>query len=127
MKLGFKPQFIPHIISGKKIHTIRRDAAGRAQEGISIYMYDSEELINNGLQEFDIKPIISMQKIEIKYTKLFAWFIAGPFVKVDDRLLTILQIHDLATADGFDNVEQFFDCFDTDFVGKIIHWTDKIY
>lgn len=127
MKIGFKPNFIPHILIGKKIHTIRRDVIGRAKPGISIYMYDSEQDISKGLKGFDIKPIVSTQLFEVKYTKLFAWYICGPVVSIDGRKLTILEIHELAVADGFDNIDQFFDWFNTDYTGKIIHWTDKRY
>jgi len=33
----------------------------------------------------------------------------------------------LSANDGFDSVEQFFQWFDKDFKGKLIHWTDYEY
>ena len=36
-------------------------------------------------------------------------------------------VENIARNDGFDSINEFFDFFDKDFSGKIIHWTDKKY
>lgn len=43
------------------------------------------------------------------------------------RLHAHAGIHTLALNDGFDSVEDFFEYFNEDFTGKIIHWTDLKY
>ena len=37
------------------------------------------------------------------------------------------ELKELAINDGFDSVEQFFQWFNEDFEGQIIHWSDKKY
>ncbi len=51
----------------------------------------------------------------------------GVYVKVDGRLLDKDEIHRLANKDGFYNILEFFNWFNTDFDGQIIHWTDLKY
>jgi len=41
--------------------------------------------------------------------------------------LTSEQIETLAKNDGFDSVEKFWEWFNSDFTGQIIHWTDHVY
>jgi hypothetical protein len=128
MILAFVPEFIEPILAGSKIHTIRRDVTNRAKKGEPLYLHDAvDEKHGGSIQGFDIKQCISTQKIEIKYIKLYAWYITGPHVKVDGQYLTAEQIHTLAINDGFTNIIKFFDWFNTDFTGKIIHWTNKRY
>ncbi len=48
-------------------------------------------------------------------------------VLVDDRKLKIEEVNQLAINDGFNSVDDFFQYFNTDFTGKLIHWTDLKY
>ena len=45
------------------------------------------------------------------------------FIYVDGRKLEPEETFRLMTNDGFDSPEDFFEWFDEDFEGKIIHWT----
>jgi hypothetical protein len=128
MILPFKPQFVKPILKGIKIHTIREDQLNRWHAGRSIQM--ATGVRTKHYNQFNankpkLQKCISTQQIVIKYHSFHK--ISGPSVKVDGKSLTALQIHELAVADGFDNIDQFFDWFNTDFTGKIIHWTNKRY
>ena len=46
---------------------------------------------------------------------------------IDNIVLTNKQIEQLAKNDGFDSVQDFFNWFNEDFNGRIIHWTDFKY
>lgn len=106
-----------------KKHTIRADNGNRWKEGSLIH-----PVINNRTpQRFQFAPTIKckgVQKIEILHGLKRE---NHAFVKVDDKVLHQSEIEILAINDGFDSVEQFFQWFNTDFTGKIIHWTDLKY
>lgn len=48
-------------------------------------------------------------------------------VKVDGRFLSTPEIEVLAVNDGFENTDDFFNWFNEDFEGQIIHWTNFRY
>lgn len=103
-----------------KIHTIRRDKSNRWKEGINIHF-----VINNRTKDrFQFAPIFKVtkiQKIEIYHVGCFAQ------VKIDNKVLPADKHLQLAINDGFKSVEYFFEFFNSDFVGKIIHWTNHKY
>lgn len=123
MVLGFYPQFVPKILAGTKIHSIREDAHDRWHAGRSIQMATGVRTLDYNC--FAVHQCISTQKITITTKSCMGY--RGPCIKIDGMRLSALQMHDLAVADGFDNVLQFFDWFNTDFTGKIIHWTSLNY
>lgn len=115
-----------------KLHTIREDKSNRWKAGNDIHF-----VINNRTPErFQFAPVVkcvSVQEIEIKYKHaedLPDVFIDGcdmwkkgqPGIKECFK-----EIEQLAINDGFDSMLQFFLYFNTDFKGKIIHWTDLKY
>lgn len=106
-----------------KIHTIRADEKDRWKVGNKIHF-----VINNRTKNrFQFAPVItvkSIQKIEIVY-----WMGCGdyPAVVIDGQTLKNREVETLAKNDGFDSVEDFFSWFNSDFKGKIIHWTDCSY
>lgn len=119
-----------------KLHTIRKDEPNRWKSGNDIHM-----VINNRtskrLQFAPILKTIFIQKFEIKYYEKAE--ITSIDVIIDDlKLGTVVfkdcvfecdssRIDQLAINDGFDSTEAFFNYFDTDFKGKIIHWTKHRY
>jgi hypothetical protein len=128
MILPFKPQFPAPILAGTKIHTMRTDAHNRWRAGNSIQM--ATGVRTKAYHQFnkerpDLQQCISTQQVVITYHKHGA--IGGPSVLVDGRYLTALEVHELAINDGFPNTIKFFEWFNTNFEGKIIHWTDKRY
>jgi uncharacterized protein YqfB (UPF0267 family) len=121
------------ILSDQKITTIREDESNRWKAGNDIHF-----VINNRRpNRFQFAPVVkcvSAQKIEIQT-------LSTPFypcrysidsnnhklVMIDDKIVFVDIIKEIAINDGFDTVEDFFGYFDKDFTGKIIHWTDLKY
>tara|TARA_R110001606_G_scaffold395407_1_gene567638 strand:+ start:89 stop:580 length:492 start_codon:yes stop_codon:yes gene_type:complete len=113
-KIGDYPQ---------KKHTIRADKEDRWKPGNNIHF-----VINNRTPErFQFAPVVkceAVQKITIKHS-VEKW--RQPWVSVDNKLLTGPEIETLAINDGFESSKEFFQYFNKDFKGKIIHWTKLKY
>jgi hypothetical protein len=107
-----------------KIHTIR--AGTRWKSGDKIHMAygvrsKNYEQFNKGIPELEV--VKSVQKIEM---------ILEPgcllvTVSIDGRFLGLGEIEKLAINDGFPDINDFFEWFNKDFTGQIIHWTDLRY
>lgn len=117
MILGFKPQFVPLILAGTKIHTIREDKQRRWYVGNTIHFA-------TGVRTKKYKCF----KEEF-CTRVQDIIISRKFVRiiVDGRMLSDQEINMLAVSDGFKHAEDFFRWFNYDFQGKIIHWTHTKY
>lgn len=106
-----------------KLHTIRKDSKNRWKAGNIIH-----PVINNRTpQRFQFAPTlecIAIQNIEIVHHGNYA---IDPYVFIDDNVLTDEQVEQLAINDGFDSTHDFFEWFNEDFKGKIIHWTNHKY
>jgi len=111
----------------EKIHTIREDNNNRWKAGNLIHF-----VINNRTpNRYQFAPVlkcVSTQKVVIKYfynpeTEAFDL----PTVFIDTEPMFYDQLKELAINDGFENTEAFFNYFNKDWKGKIIHWTDKKY
>lgn len=117
-----------------KIHTIRKDLAGRWRAGRSVQgFYNSRT--KNMRKIFD-GHCYSTQSIEIIHEPNYCEQIGSyPVVLVQWkdvehpclRQLDIFEIEKLAINDGFKDTKQFFKWFSEDFKGKIIHFTDFKY
>ena len=109
-----------------KLHTIRRDEHNRWKPGMKIH-----PVINNRTPDrFQFAPVIeckSVQRIEIKWSHDWEDTPLGVqvLVFIDGELFSDLD--KLAINDGFPSVEAFFQYFNTDFKGNLIHWTDLKY
>ncbi len=116
-----------------KLHTIRKDKNNRWKKGSEIHF--SINIRTKEQQQFvPVIKVESVQKIEItemimtqttycyvtKNNKIYK-------VEVDGYSLTENQIKKLAINDGFNSADDFFEWFNGDFTGKIIHWTDLKY
>lgn len=125
----------PKNIVGRKpkLHTIREDKNDRWQPGTMIDFYINSRTKNM----FRFAPrilVISRQSIEIKYFSnhlivfIDEFFFGQAFWhSKDDFYDYTIDLEKLAINDGFESVEDFFDYFNEDFKGKIIHWTDLKY
>lgn len=111
-----------------KRHTIRKDEKNRWKAGMKIHF----TIFNRSKNSFRFAPVIeckSVQKIEIEYTN----FSKDPIIVIDgthfynEKIGIDHGVKQLAQNDGFDSVDDFFEWFNTDFTGKIIHWTDLKY
>lgn len=113
-----------------KLHTIREDKADRWKRGVVIDFFINAR--TKDMFRFAPRiPVVSIQKIQILWDDpcLSIW-------KFNDRNVAVVidgyRIHEsniglLAKNDGFDSLDEFFEYFDKDFSGKIIHWTDLKY
>ncbi|MBC8551497.1 MAG: hypothetical protein H8D23_17770 [Candidatus Brocadiales bacterium] len=122
MILSFKNQFVPKINIGSKIHTIRADAKDRWKIGNKIHFAIGVRTKN--YRNFKMGTCLNIQKIEFKYVMHDDKI---PVVLVDGVVLTTPEVNLLARNDGFDSIEDFYEWFHCDFVGKIIHWTKYFY
>jgi hypothetical protein len=113
--------------SKPKKHTIREDKKDRWQFGYLIDFFINTRTVNM----FRFAPrinVVRVQKIEIIYNEEICESLGPePAILVDGVCLNIFQIEKLAENDGFDSVVDFFNYFNTDFTGKLIHWTDLKY
>jgi uncharacterized protein YqfB (UPF0267 family) len=130
MILGFKTQikgtptgFPEKILAETKIHTLREDPNSRWKAGNGIQF--ATGVRTNKYHMFKTAECKSVQKISIIH--IVDGVMIFHTVQVDGRQLTYGEIEELAENDGFSSIISFFDWFHEDFLGKIIHWTDKRY
>lgn len=117
MILSFKPQFVPAIVAGVKIHTIRVDAPNRWAPSKRIHFATGVRTSN--YQQFYEDECRSVQSVALDPEYKVA--------VVDRKVLSDKRLELLAKNDGFASVEDFWKWFDKPFTGKIIHWTNLKY
>ncbi|MDO3641955.1 hypothetical protein [Mucilaginibacter sp. L3T2-6] len=111
-----------------KGHTIRRDEHNRWRAGMDIH-----PVINNRTRNrFQFAPVIKCVRVQdyrIGYfpEENYPCPLNNIHVYIDGNVLSDAAVKQLAINDGFDTVADFFAYFNTDFTGKIIHWTDLKY
>jgi hypothetical protein len=108
-----------------KLHTIRDDKNDRWKVGNKIDFFINCRQ-KNMFRFAPVLPVVSVQKIEIVYDKIFGKNLY-PDVLIDNVKLHPNKLDELAQNDGFDTIQDFFAYFDKDFTGKIIHWTNLKY
>lgn len=119
MVLSFKDRFKKPILDGTKIHSIRKDPSNRWSRGRLIHF--ATGVRTKKYNCFKEDRCHSVQKLNV------TWEYGEPFVHIDNYLIRGAEEELLAKNDGFDSVDDFFEWFDKDFEGKIIHWTDFKY
>lgn len=117
----------------EKIHTIRKDKSNKWKAGNDIHFTINAKTKN----QFQFAPVlkcVSTQAIHIKhfYDVVEITIDNNKLLKVSHRGLNKIVEYDfeletLAKNDGFDSVEDFFQYFNEDYTGKIIHWTNLKY
>jgi len=114
-----KSVFVRRIELLIKIHTIREDKTNRWYKGRLIHFWaGNPRNVKNHPYQFKEGKCKSTQKIEIKNKCIY----------IDNReKLLSDKVKLLAIQDGFDSVNEFFEWFNKDFTGKIIHWTNFKY
>lgn len=120
-----------------KLHTFREDPHDRWKVGMKIH-----PVINNRTpQRFQFAPTMECKGIHyisilwmhgyptlhLGPTKesMMPWYWDDP--NDPENGYGIEQMEAIAINDGFDSIEHFFQWFNKDFTGKIIHWTDLKY
>jgi len=127
MIISFKPQFVPKILAGTKIHTLRTDATNRWQAGRKMHMYTGRYTAT------DRQFVKEAECVSVQYISLFAVvdlictsnLIDGEIIL--ERTLSDKEALEFARNDGFDTLEDFWQWFTTTQTLKLIHWTDKRY
>lgn len=117
-------QHLPKYRLWPKLHTIR--SGSRWKAGDKIHMAygvrtNNYQQFNKGIPELEF--VKSVQPIAIKYQR----GLLLPTVAIDGRILDDKEIDTLAINDGFEGINDFFNWFDKDFQGQLIHWTDLRY
>lgn len=112
-----------------KLHTIREDKKNKWQSGNKIHFTYN----NRSLNEYYFAP--TAKCLSVQFIKIY-WDINNiPSVEIVNKrewletseCLSDIEIETLAINDGFESAEDFFKWFPSEFVGKIIHWTDLSY
>ncbi len=117
MILGFNESFIPAIIAGTKIHTIR---AGQRWQAGTVAQFCARAYQPDQYEFWPPLPVLLVQKIELTATELH----------VDGRPLPPSELLTLAQADGFETVAEmlaFFADKPLPFQGQLVHWTNCRY
>ena len=117
MILGFNEAFIPAILAGTKVHTIREGL--RWQVG-AIAQFCARAQQPDKYEFWAPRPILAIQGIEL----------TGNELRVDNRLLDKAELQQLAQADGFATAAEliaFFADKTLPFVGQLLHWTTLRY
>jgi hypothetical protein len=122
MIVGFKKQFEEPILNGTKKHTIREDKKERHGGGATLHLATGVRTKSYRC----LKKVLctSVQKIEIIYVN---GIYNDVFVYLDGRELSYDEVTKMAKNDGFNSQDSFFEWFNKDFSGKIIHWTKLRY
>lgn len=123
MNLSFHEEFVPKILDGTKIHTIRADKSNRWKAGQLIHFCTG--LRTKAYRCFKKDTCKSTQDIEIKWSSGIALRYVNPIIKIDGKLFIEHDV--LANNDGFATRNHFYAWFKKDFTGKIIHFTDFRY
>lgn len=127
MILSFKKQFVEKIISGSKIHTIRKDPHARWKAGRKIHMATGVRTKN--YKCFKEDDCDSIESFDISYIGNLCVRINGivRFIKKENNLYDTEFIMMLTKNDGFDSPEDFLKYFHSNFHGVIVHWTNFRY
>ncbi|WP_027064598.1 hypothetical protein [Maribacter sp. Hel_I_7] len=107
-----------------KPHTIREDKAHRWKVGLDIHFYIDVRKISM-MRFAPVKKVTAIQELEIQWIDQDKCKLERPLVFIDGAWIT--DVTELALNDGFPTVEAFFTWFNTDFKGRIIHWSDVRY
>jgi hypothetical protein len=123
MIIGFSQRFVDKILSGEKLHTIRADVHDRWKTGKAIQF--ATGCRTKKYHQFKDGRCVSVQKIIIEH---HVHEIGDTVIVVDERVLSLAEMHTLAINDGFDCFFDFCKWFDKDcFIGKLVHWTNYRY
>ena len=117
MILGFNEDFVPAIVAGTKIHTIRAGQRWQAGE-VAEFCVRAHQPDQHAF--WPSLPVVSIQAIELTTTEL----------RVDGRLLSPTETLALAQADGFETTAAllaFFADKPLPFRGQLVHWTERRY
>jgi len=110
-----------------KPHTIR--AGNRWTEGTDIHfkIWSGKPYKDKTFNFAPIVPCLGVQDIEFKWATTNKGRCVRVLIDGNDITTDVDKIDLLAANDGFDNRKDFFNWFNQDFKGQIIHWTELKY
>lgn len=117
MILGFNENFVPAIVAGAKVHTIREGQRWRIGEMAHFCGRAGQP---DQYEFWPPLPIVAIQAIELTTSEL----------RIDGRLLPPHELLILARADGFSSAAEllaFFADKPLPFRGQLLHWTELRY
>jgi hypothetical protein len=117
MILGFNEAFIPAILAGTKVHTIREGQRWKAGDVAEFY---ARAQAPDRYEFWEPRPILAVQDVELTAAGLL----------LDGRLLTPTALLALAQADGFATAKEllaFFADKPLPLRGQLVHWTSLRY
>ena len=122
MILGFKPDFVPQIISGTKVHTIRAGRRWVAGQTISFCINLGPDNLTKFQPDGVAKTVQDIRAVQINGIYL---------IEIDGRQLPEPELAEFVRRDGFESADQLFHFLagyhGLPFVGQLIHWTDLVY
>jgi hypothetical protein len=110
---NFKAQFVPHVLTGSKTHTIRAIRAHPDKPGNTLHLYTG--LRQKGAQLLMRARCTRVQEIRIDFDGAIA---------IDGLYLSRDEMEQLARRDGFECAYQMLKFWEgrLPFTGHIIHW-----
>ena len=121
-----------------KIHSIREDKNDRWRPGIIIDFFINVRQKN--MLRFAPKiPVTTTQRFCLEWHRNKDSTVARIYIDRrsfacviwnkghEDNPIITGKLLEFAQNDGFDTIDEFFKYFNTDFKGKLIHWTNKTY
>ena len=122
MILGFKPEFVPLIISSVKMHTVRAGRRWATGQPIRFCANLGPDNLVSFRADGVAKAVQTIRAEKIHGTYL---------VEIDGRQLSAPELARFVRYDGFESPEalfRFLAGYDgLPFEGQLIHWTDLIY
>lgn len=118
MVLGFKPQFVPKILDGTKIHTLRADPHRRWKPGRSIQFA-------TGVRTKHYKTFREDGNCIHTHSIFLSPESKGACL-LDSKMSTI-SVSQLSKNDGFESVDEFWKWFNVPQIRMCIHWTNFKY
>ncbi len=122
-----------------KLHTIREDPKNLWVPGRKIHMV----VFNRTKNRFQFAPVLEVKSVQYFQIIRFNYITNedSPTVYIGDTKEDVMPFYfddpkasygiddmkKLALNDGFNSIDHFFKWFNSDFTGKIIHWTDLRY
>ena len=122
MILGFKPDFVPLIISGTKVHTIRAGRRWIAGQSISFCINLGPDNLAKFQPDGVAQTVQDIRAAQINGTCL---------IEINGRQLPEPELAEFVRRDGFESADQLFHFLagyhGLPFVGQLIQWTGLVY
>lgn len=135
---------LPESVNGDSYHEYlsqHKEKFGQPWDGSDVYVLPKKHTLRHGTRwkpgdkihfcinsrtkrYFQFAPVVEVkgvQEIQIEYQED-----GGILVIIDGRHV-VHAVEHLAKNDGFESIAQFFNWFDKDFKGQIVHWTNLKY